>query len=314
MSQAGTARGIALGLALTIIAQVSAARAEDKRACTAAYEEGQRLKQSGELSAAREKLLICGGAGCPSVMHADCERWLSEVEASLPTVVFEVESERDGALNAASVAIDGRAPVTLQGRALSFDPGEHEVRFLAEGHEPAVRHYFFSEGQKLRRESVTLRVLTSDGGGPSSEPPATSGESETTGSEPHSIAPVSSGDSRGSRFGVPFIIASSVAVAGAGGFVFFGLDARSRDRALGACEPNCAHGDIQATRDRYLYANVALGVGVASAVTAVILYLVKPGKSAASTRSRGSIASRPWPSGQSVSGFSEFGSSALLRF
>src|ERR1035438_6772877 len=48
----------------------------DKAACAAAAEAGQRLRNRGQLVAAREQLIVCASPECPQVVSQDCTGWL----------------------------------------------------------------------------------------------------------------------------------------------------------------------------------------------------------------------------------------------
>src|SRR5579864_3957502 len=63
-----------------------------KGACRHAYESAQLLRRSEELVAARAELQICGAEACPAITRTDCVRWLAEVEAGIPSVVFEAKT------------------------------------------------------------------------------------------------------------------------------------------------------------------------------------------------------------------------------
>lgn len=262
-----------LAASIAVLALPARASADEaKRICTDAYEEAQRAKKRSALTEAREHLLMCGGPQCPDAMHADCERWLKEVEASLASVVFQVESTTHVELTDVRVSIDGRAPIVLGGRAIDFDPGSHRVEISAPGYQALTRQLFVSEGQKLRRERVTLSA---------------SGESAAA-STPESSGgvPVIPEPARKHRsLGAPFVVAASVAALGAAGFTIFGLRARSEDKALGRCEPQCTDSAVQEARRDYLIANVSLGVGAAGLLTAAVLFITAP-KQASAARPR----------------------------
>ena len=59
------------------------ARANEKQACVAAYEETQALRKQGKLRLASERVLACARNACPAFVKSDCAAWLGEIEASL---------------------------------------------------------------------------------------------------------------------------------------------------------------------------------------------------------------------------------------
>jgi hypothetical protein len=102
------------------------------------------------LVAAREQLLVCIGATCPMVVRAECSRLFEQVETSTPTIVIEGRNVKGQPTTAIRVTVDGVvAQERLDGRALPIDPGEHALRFEAEGASRDVR-VVVPEGQKNR--------------------------------------------------------------------------------------------------------------------------------------------------------------------
>jgi hypothetical protein len=70
---------------------------------------------------------------------------------------------------------------------------------------------------------------------------------------------------------------SGLALASAGVGVAFGAEGKSRKHELeSSCAPNCASTDIERARTMYRYANISFGCSAAAAVSAVVLYLVRP--------------------------------------
>ncbi|MEJ7729211.1 MAG: hypothetical protein WKG00_08345 [Polyangiaceae bacterium] len=72
----------------------SRAAAQDAtNACVDAHVAAQRLRRDGKLRAAREQLVSCARTSCPQVLVRECAAWLSEVEATIPSVLFEATDE-----------------------------------------------------------------------------------------------------------------------------------------------------------------------------------------------------------------------------
>lgn len=233
--------------------------AEDaaKQQCVRAYEAAQAEEHAGKLLDARKHLLFCSSAACPAVMHADCQGWLTQVEESLPTVVFRVTTSSGTVSQEATVTIDGGAPVVLDGRALSVDPGRHEVVFRAQGQRPLSKGFDFLEGEKLRREIVELESATL--------------------TEPSPSSPTEEPAKRGSklRISLPVALAASTTVLGAVSATYFGLKARSDDTHLDTCTPNCNRDSIDRVKQEYLLTNISLGVAAMGAVTTAVLLLTQ---------------------------------------
>jgi len=260
------------------LAWVPETRAQDdsKRACASAFTSAQRLMRTGNLLEAKKRLVLCGGPECPKAMHPDCQQWLSSVEASIPTVVFQVSSTTGGQPETVQLSVDGEDATILDGRAVSMDPGAHDVAFVTQGFRPASRHIVVSEGEKLRREvvplaplpvkkatdSATLPALSAPAGGRAVERPA-------------------------SRVTVPVILASSGAALAGVGAIYFGLQARSDDRNLAGCSPNCGRDGVDYVKREYLWANLSIGLAVAGITTAAVLFVINGRSSRAATMALG---------------------------
>lgn len=234
---------------------------EAKRRCSSAYEVAQVSRRDGNLIEARKKLVYCSSFQCPQVMHGDCQHWLAEVEASIPTVVFQVETLAGPTPGPASVSIDGGDAVTLDGRAMSVNPGRHYVTFVARGMHTTTKLLVISEGQKLRRELVVLK-------------PTPQGE---RGSELGQGGPAAAGAAprSGVRITLPVVLASSVALFGGIGAAYFGLTARDGDRDLAGCSPNCTRDSVDRVKRDYLLANASLGLAAAGLATTAFLLVLE---------------------------------------
>ncbi len=243
----------------TSLAAEPAAEGESGKAqCLSAYESGQRARKAGQLQAAKASFGFCGSTACPRVMHADCGRWLAEVEVEIPTAVFRVASagvELDGA----SIAIDGGPPRELDGRAVELDPGEHSLVFTHEGYQTLEQSFRFSVGDKLVQRRVELMPSTS------TSDTAAKAPGSATIPEPASSSTL-----------VPTWLGAGVGTLGIAGLVYFGANARKDESALDACSPSCSKERVAEVRREYLLANVSLGVGAAGFLTAAAWLLFRP--------------------------------------
>lgn len=237
----------------------SQGRADDeaKKTCASAFASGQRLMRSGRLLEARKMLVLCGGPQCPAVMHPDCQQWLDSVEASTPTVVFQVSAAKSDPPGDIKVAVDDGESMAFDGRALPMDPGTHEVTFVADGFAPAHRRMVVSEGEKLHRETIELVPVRQVADGRSSLPAA-------------EAVPASH---RG-RVTTGVVIASAVGVAAGTAAVILGLKARADDRGLDQCKPNCTQERVSQIRSEYLWTNLSIGLAVTGVATATVLLLL----------------------------------------
>lgn len=252
--------------------------------CLQAYSDGQRARKRGEFRKARELLALCGGVSCPTALHGDCQRWLSEVETATPTSVFRVVSSKGEELQDVQLAVDGGPAQVLDGRAVQFDPGEHTLEFTAPGHRPLRRQHSFVEGEKLVIHTVELQSLESSVQAGPEGPGDTSSAGEATSgttSEAASALPESGSST------VPLWLGVGAAAMGAGGFTYFGIEARADEKALSSCSPNCTNARVEQVEREYLLANISLGVGVVGLLGAAAWLVFTPGQSRSSSSAGG---------------------------
>jgi hypothetical protein len=265
-SRTGCHRALRLGVYVALSWSARARASDSVDQCLVAYEAGQELRRAGDLVEAAEQLLACGGPACPVRMQADCQRWLDDVERATPAVVFRVRDTRGVALANVSISIDGGPTRRLDGRALAMNPGEHQVVFQRDGYEPLRTPVFVTEGEKLERREVTLADFVSlerDALAPSESESGRGVEGEAAAApamlRPHSAWPLALG---------------GVGLAGAAGFVFFGVRAQSGEADLEQCTPNCTQATVDDVKRDYLLSNVSLGVGLAGLIGAGLWLLL----------------------------------------
>ncbi len=154
----------------TLLASVpTAAHADDKQECLAAYDAGQAAREEGKLRDARARFEVCGRDVCPAPIRKDCIEWFGQADAAIPTVVLGATDESGRDLRDVTVTLDG-APLehALDGRAIPLDPGPHGFRFEAKGRAPAAIDVVVREGEK--RRGVTAKLLEIGGARPEPRP------------------------------------------------------------------------------------------------------------------------------------------------
>src|SRR5215472_923722 len=121
-----------------------------KNACLSAAERGQNLRTDGKLVSARDEFLVCARDDCPHLVRTDCMTWLSQIDASLPSVVFSATA---GGADVTDVRVryDGQLLLErLDGKAKPIDPGTHVFQFERAGDKVEVR-VVIAEGEKNRK-------------------------------------------------------------------------------------------------------------------------------------------------------------------
>lgn len=255
-----------LAAALFVLALSSPARADDAETCAQASEKGQLLKLQGKLGEARKEFLACIVDACPGVVRKDCAQFLESLEATQPTIVLAAREPGGNDLVDVQVTLDG-APFAgkLDGKAVRVDPGPHVLVFRSKGRVEARLEVLVKEGEKSRVVEATLPLV------PSAAP---------------RIAPVRT---------TPVLgwIAGGVAVLALGGFVGFGLSARSDVHALqDTCGTRCPPDDVDRARRKALIADVSLGLAVVATGVSIFAFVRRGGSEATVAVGPGSLSVR----------------------
>jgi hypothetical protein len=203
--------------------------------CLAASDASLKFGNEHKLRAERTQLLVCAAATCPADVRKECLRRVDEVNAAIPTIIFEARDAAGNDLSAVTLTMDGQLlSERLEGTPLSIDPGEHTFVFETAGQEPITRHLVVRESQKERREPVVFGAVAAK-----VSPPA---PMVGAGVQPSSDATPPT-PSLGTQK-VVALVAAGVGVVGLGLGVTFGLIAISKkDEAEKACPATCASQD-----------------------------------------------------------------------
>jgi hypothetical protein len=238
-------------LGLSALARAAAAEPPQQDACFSAPVEAQKLQRDGRLLEARERFAACARNTCPPEIVTDCARWVTDVNAAIPSVVMAARDGQRRDVVDARVSIDGRAGVEVTGRAIPLDPGSHKFVFQSLGHPDVAVDVLLREGEKNREVSATL----SDRWAPA--PPAPRSDA---GDRP---VPAS------------VWIVGGVGTLGLASFSAFGalgVAARSADH----CDTGCTQTQKGDVDSKFMIANVSLGVAVVGLGVATWLFLARP--------------------------------------
>jgi len=240
--------------------------------CITTYEDSVPLRKNHQLKAARAKLLICSSESCPADIRAECLSRLTEIDASMPTVVFEAKDAAGAMVFAVKVKMDGDLLAErLQGSALPIDPGEHTFTFEVAGRPSVEKHLMNFEGEKLRRERVEFEALAAPN--PAPLPLAEIAKPESIEQRARPAAKVSPVKVKIAA------VALGVGVAATGVGVAYGFVAMSRrDEANSICSSECAdRRGVNAWQDAHSAGNIATGafiVGAVGIATGVVVWLL----------------------------------------
>ncbi|MDB4997939.1 MAG: hypothetical protein JWM74_5371 [Myxococcaceae bacterium] len=259
-SSGAAVAAVALVGALVVARPASGQEKLDKKECPGAAEKTQRLRSEGKLREAREQAVLCARAQCPGVIRKDCEPWLSEIDAALPTIVVGAKDGGKDVIDV-KVSIDG-APVAtvLDGKSIAINPGAHTFRYEREGSEPVEEKVVIREGEKARQVTVVFpsKVVAKD-------------EPKQKNLYDHSDEKQSGGSI------VPGVIVGALGVAGIGSFFFFHLSAKSDlDELRGRCAPRCTDSELSDVNTKIIIADVSLGAGVVALGIATYLIISRP--------------------------------------
>jgi len=246
---------LATGLVLQPVVAVA------QTVCSQAYEKAQEERAKGKLHAAHSQLKLCVDRECPSFIREDCARWMGEVEAAIPSVVFAVR--RDGVdQTKVDVTCDGKSLVrSLDGKAVALDPGPHSFSFSIPGFAPIEQKLLIREGEHNRIVDVEFKT------------PRASRDDAV-------VAEVST---KPGAEGVPSRRYLSYGLAGAGalglaGFALFAALGHSQQGDLeSSCSPNCQSSQVNSVKTKYVIADTCLGLGLVSLGVATYLYLTSRG-------------------------------------
>jgi hypothetical protein len=246
--------------------------APSKELCIESHRQCQQIQKEGKLLQARELARICTNLVCPGLLVSDCARWLSDLDQRIPSVVFEVRV--DGEPNGEALVFADDKPVGewTNGESLRLDPGKHQFRFEIPNHEPVTQNLFLGEGMRFRVVSAEFKSPTQASAVPAVT--ATPASQALTAPPPPRERPT------------PIIVYPllGVGVLGAAGFTTFALLGNSKENDLkssSGCAPNCTESDKKPMKTNYLIADISLGVGVASLITAGVFYFTRPEKETA---------------------------------
>lgn len=260
-----------LACACCLLPRLVAGQSPDKAACVAAYEKGQNERKSGALKSAKQEFSICADAACPDVTKGDCTTWSAELDASIPTVTFIVKDESGADLTAVAVSVDG-APLasSVGSTSVVVDPGSHRFRFEAAGLPAVEQTVLLREGEKNRQISVVLKAAD--------------------------------GAEAGGKISPATWVLAGVGGAGLIAFgVLGGIGLGEQTDAEDTCAPSCSDDVIDPIRTKFIAADVALSVGLASLGAALVVGLVTGLGSGSSGAVSARFEVRPAPGGGAAS-------------
>ena len=239
MSVVRRRRWLSVVAPIVLVSAAGRAAPPTKTECIDANEQTQRHRLASRLNAARRTAIACSQSACPTPIVAECVRWLGEIDALLPKVVFLARDQTGRRLDNVKVYVDGKLAVRrLDGRSTAVDPGAHAFRFVhASGSEVTVRGTV-EEG--ARGKTVRARIVLVEH------------DDERAQQRERSLHPAV----------VPLTVLGAV---GAASFTFFALRGRAIEQDLrDECAPNCSDDRSRKVLHYYIVADASLGISLLS--------------------------------------------------
>jgi hypothetical protein len=306
----GMGRGILL-LVVVVASLVACrpARAADPTTadCLAATEHSFALRNQHKLRDARAELLICSAPSCPADIRAECLRRVADTNVAIPTIVFEAKDASGNDLSVVKVSMDGQTLAEqLEGPALSIDPGVHVFTFETPGQPVVQKRFVIREGEKDRRERITIGAVAVGASAAPSTETASTESSVILKAEPATVQSQADSTSWGAQKDVGVVLGAA-GVAGLATGVIFSLVYDSRAQAFNdnGCFtelPMNGPSGCQSRRDSVKSAEYVLVAGYASAAVlggvGAYLFFTAPAETAPKVSLRSGFSSlRCLPSG-----------------
>ena len=263
--RSATALIAALAGALLWTSRAPPARAAEAVArCTEAAEDGQRLRASGQLRAASQKMTVCIAPECPALVRRHCAKWREELDDAIPTIVVRVVDARGHDVQTGKIRVDGAEEAEPgDGRAIAIDPGSHTIAWTR-GEQRVAEDVVVREGERNRAVVLTLGAAADPG-------PDRGG----TTAPPRPLDPVPPAPSGSTPW--PAVLAGAGAAVGIGGGVFWYLGTRDHAHLESTCAAtsSCAPSDVSHAKTELVVGDVLVGISVAAISTAVVWFLLR---------------------------------------
>ena len=231
----------------------------DRAACVTAHTNAQEFKRSGKLIEAESELKICASAGCPGAIISDCGQWISDLEQTTPSLIFEVRVDGKQ-ITDFDAQVDG-VRVGDHTKAHRVNPGRHVVHVQVPNFEPKEETVALPEGQRMRLVAFSFDSPTAE---PAQAPVALAPPPAPIMERPTPVLVY------------PLL---GVGVAGLGSFGVFSILGKSKESELETdCAPACTDNDLKSMKTYYLVGDISAGVGAAALIGAGIVYLARPSK------------------------------------
>jgi hypothetical protein len=145
-----------------LVGTSEAAAADTVSECIAAHEHSLELRDQGKIVDARGQLAVCAASRCPAPIQQACRNRIAELNAAIPSVVFDVKDGVGRDVEDVKLSIDGAPAAPLAATAIQLDPGRHVFHLEAAGHRPVERVLVLHEGEQDKHEALVLQPTERD--------------------------------------------------------------------------------------------------------------------------------------------------------
>jgi hypothetical protein len=243
-------------------------------ACEASYEKAQTDRVAGHYVSATGAALACSQIQCNQAIVRECLRLYESLQQDTPTLVFSARKAEGGELVDVKIEMDGKQILdSITGRPFPVDPGPHQFAFI----DPVRGRQETTESARVGDHARVVEVTFAD---PNAKAPP---------GEPGTDQPVAT---KHKKPAVPVMtyVLGGVGVAGIASFAAFHISGVGDYNHYNAtCSPYCNPADIDPIHTKFLISYISLGVGVAGAVGAGLVYVLNRGGDQTATAEAGLV-------------------------
>jgi hypothetical protein len=255
----------------------TASGAADSPSCAGSYTEAQTKEAAGRLLEARQLYLQCARGSCGAFLLSECTTRHARLDSDIPSVV-PVATEKSGAPRAdVEVTLDGEPFAEwLDGRSLQVNPGLHEFVFHMDDGLTVSEKVMILQGDRNRR--IAASVPNKESNVAEVAPPTAASTHEDASDKPkrHLVRTARSSQTAPkepaqSSHALSWVL-GGVSALGGGGFVLLSAWGKKDNDLLQRCAPSCQQASVDRVKQRYLAADVSLGVGAVALSSALLIY------------------------------------------
>lgn len=244
------ALALSFSFSLSMLLASTSARADERVECARAYEQSQRLQQSGENKKALDAAERCAQPTCPALLAEECKPWVAQIGQKLARLDVHVVGSDGCPAHDFAIQIDRvKQPA---GSEVLVEPGVHEIRVV----DPGTKH----TADKTINAAAGQRHVVELG---FASPLATCGSAEEN--------PPSSPGSQIPKPAVGLGIAGGALLVSG---IVLGVVGLVKRADLDACKPGCSEDAISGARTFFVAGDVVGGAGLLVLGTAVAVYFL----------------------------------------